>query len=162
MDGAFSYYDPLLINTLGHSIGVLLFGALVLILFSDRGRNGVSHTKLYLIAGALAFLWNLGSLLVLASWGHETRLLPGLVTFSFSILSMLPAVLLHIVLKDRRRAIIISGYGACGLAVLLHVIELIASPSRPHQIALLSSPVESDCWLPPPWCSRYEAVSENQ
>jgi two-component system, LytTR family, sensor kinase len=137
MDGSISYRDPLLINTVGHSVGVLLFGVLVVLLFKDQRHNGLRQTRLSLIAGLLAFLWNLGSLLVLASSGRETLLLEAVVTFSFSVLSLLPAVLLHLVLKHTRRAFVICGYLMSGLAVLLHLVELAEPPSRPHQAALL-------------------------
>jgi uncharacterized membrane protein len=137
MGGSISYPDPLLINTVGHSVGVLLFGVLVVLLFKNQRHNGLRQTRLSLIAGLLAFLWNLGSLLVLASSEQETLLLEAVVTFSFSVLSLLPAVLLHLVLKHTRRAIVICGYLMSGLAVLLHLVELAEPPSRPHQAALL-------------------------
>lgn len=131
------YRDPLLINTIGHSVGVLLFGVLTALLFKDQRRHAGVQTRLPLIAGLLALLWNLGSLLVLAFSANHDRLLENVVTFSFSVLSVLPAVLFHIVLKNTRRALVICGYSMSGLAVLLHVAELATPPSRPHQAALL-------------------------
>jgi hypothetical protein len=131
------YRDPLLINTIGHSVGVLLFGVLAALLFKDQRRHAVMQTRLPLIAGLLALLWNLGSLLVLAFSAGHSAWLEEVVTFSFSVLSLLPAVLFHVILRNTRRALVACGYAISGLAVLLHLIELAAPPSRPHQAALL-------------------------
>jgi hypothetical protein len=134
---AFSYRDPLLINTIGHAVGTLLFGVLVGLLIQDWRRHGVRQTRLSLTAAILALLWNLGSLLVLASSGRETPALDAVVTFSFSILSLLPAVLLHSVLRHRQKVLVWCGYGLSTTAVLLHVCELVLPSHRLHQAALL-------------------------
>src|ERR1035441_9642941 len=42
---------------------------------------------------------------------------------SFSVLSLLPAVLLHISLQSRRRAVWIGGYSLSGVAVALHLAD---------------------------------------
>jgi hypothetical protein len=41
MFGSISYRDPLLINTIGHSVGVLLFGRMMALLLTDWRHNGV-------------------------------------------------------------------------------------------------------------------------
>ena len=133
----FSYRDPLLINTIGHAVGILLFGVLVALLIQDWRHHGVRQTRLSLTAAVLALLWNLGSLLVLASSGHESSALEAVVTFSFSILSLLPAVLLHSVLRQRQKILVGCGYALSALAVLLHLCELVLAPYRLHQAALL-------------------------
>ena len=91
--------DPLLINTVGHSVGLMLFSVLVVLLISDGRRRGYKHTSLSLAAASLALLWNLGSLLVLAASSDRGGSLEALAAFSFSVLSVLPAVLLHLVLR---------------------------------------------------------------
>ena len=131
------YRDPLLINTVGHSVGILVFGAMAVLLVKDWRHNGLRQTRLSLTAALLAFFWNLGSLLVLAASGHESLALEALVTFSFSILSLLPAVLLHIVLRRRRLIWIAGGYALSGLAVLFHLCEFVLAPARLHQFGLL-------------------------
>lgn len=132
-----NFRAPLLINTIGHSVGVLLFGVLVALLFKDQRRHAVMQTRLPLIAGLLGLLWNLGSLLVLASSESDSLVLEDVVTFSFSVLSVLPAVLFHLVLKNTRRRFVICGYAISAIAVLLHLVELVTPPSKPHQAALL-------------------------
>ena len=134
---AFPYRDPLLINTIGHAVGTLLFGVLVALLIQDWRHNGVRQTRLSVTAALLALLWNLGSLLVLASSREELRVLEAVVTFSFSILSLLPAVLLHSVLRQRQRMVIGCGYALSGVAVALHWCEFVVVPYRLHQAALL-------------------------
>ena len=131
------YRDPLLINTVGHSVGILVFGAMAVLLVKDWRHNGLRQTRLSLTAALLAFFWNLGSLLVLAASGHESLALEALVTFSFSILSLLPAVLLHIVLRQRRLIWKAGGYALSGLAVLFHLCEFVLAPARLHQFGLL-------------------------
>jgi two-component system, LytTR family, sensor kinase len=132
-----SYQDPLLINTIGHAVGALLFAVLAALLFKDGRRSSNRQTRLSLMAAVLALFWNLGSLLVLAASGRDSRMLEAVVSFSFSVLSLLPAVLLHLVLRQRKRALVIAGYGVCFVAVFLHVLELALTPFQLHQWALL-------------------------
>lgn len=137
MFSTFNFRDPLTINTVGHSVGLLLFAVVVALLIADWRRNGIRQTGLTLIAASLALLWNLGSLLVLASSKGPGPTLDALVTFSFAVLSILPAVLLNIVFQCKRRVIVISGYGLGMVAVLLHVWEVILAQPRLHQWALI-------------------------
>ncbi len=137
MLGPSSARDPLLINTVGHSIGLLLFAVLVALLLLDWRRNGIKRTGLSLTAATLALLWNLGSLLVLASAANSDKTLDALVTFSFSVLSVLPAVLLNIVLQGRQKAIVLSGYALSGIAVALHLCQLTLASSSFREWALL-------------------------
>lgn len=128
--------DPLLINTVGHSVGLMLFFVLVVLLISDGRRRGYKHTSLSLAAASLALLWNLGSLLVLAVSGDPGRSLGTLAAFSFSVLSVLPSVLLHLVLRGNLKGVVVGGYMVSGAAVVLHLFELQEAPSRFHQWAL--------------------------
>ena len=113
--------NPLLINTVGHSVGLLLFSVLVGLLIADWRRNGIRQTGLTLTAATLALLWNLGSLLVLASSRASIATLDTLVTFSFSVLTILPAVLLNVVLPQRKRLIVASGYAISLVAIALAI-----------------------------------------
>jgi hypothetical protein len=80
--------DPVLINTTGHAAGLLLFGFIIFLLIHDRRAQGIRQTRLSLIAAALAFGWNAGSLIALASHGESTILIDALMTASFSVLSL--------------------------------------------------------------------------
>jgi two-component system, LytTR family, sensor kinase len=111
--------DPVLINTVGHSAGLLLFGLILILLVRDWRAHGVRQTKLSLAAAALALTWNAGSLIALAS--HAPAMV---VIFSFSALSLLPAVLLHVALQGKRPTIVVAGYIVSACAVVLHFDNL--------------------------------------
>jgi two-component system LytT family sensor kinase len=81
--GAGRYRDspPLFVNAICHSIGVVVFGLLCLLFAVDYQRTRANHHLLPAIASGLAFLWNLGSVIVLARGatpGAETDLLTAL------------------------------------------------------------------------------------
>src|SRR6202795_408364 len=56
---------------------------------------------------------------------------------SFSVLSLLPAVLLHISLRSRPRFLWVSGYAVSGIAVALHIGDLATGARKFHYAALL-------------------------
>src|SRR6202795_1542272 len=56
---------------------------------------------------------------------------------SFSVLSLLPAVLLHISLRSRPRFLWVSGYAVSGIAVALHIGDLATGAPKFHYAALL-------------------------
>lgn len=130
--------DPLLINTVGHSVGLLLFAVLVGLLIADWRRNGIRQTGLTLTAATLALLWNLGSLLVLASSHASLATLDTLVTFSFSVLTILPAVLLDVVLQQKNRLVVAGGYVISCAAIGLHLYELVLADPELHGWAAYS------------------------
>src|SRR5882724_7686497 len=97
----FNLRDPVLINTIGHSAGLLLVGLIIVLLIRDWRAHGVRQAKLSLAAAVLALSWNAGSLVALAS--HY-----GIVaTCSYSVLSVLPAVLLQVALRGKNSTIVI-------------------------------------------------------
>jgi two-component system, LytTR family, sensor kinase len=101
--------DPVLINTIGHTAGLLLFGLIIVLLIRDWHGNGIRQARLSLMAAALAFSWNMGSLFVLASHDSTSLLIGIVMAGNFAVLSLLPAVLLQVVLKGRQRAIVAAG-----------------------------------------------------
>lgn len=124
MQSALTTHEPLLINTIGHSTGVLLFG-LSLYFLSRYHRT----SALSIAAAALALVYNLSSLLVLA-YPNEA-----LVAIATSALSTLPAVLVHLSLRERFPWIVRAGYALSGISVLLHATEQFTA--TPHRTALL-------------------------
>src|SRR5690348_10953857 len=92
-----TWHDPILINTIGHTAGVLLFGLIIALLIRDWRSHDMRQIKLSLIAALLALGWNIGSLTVLGSPDAGFRVIEIVVTASFSMLSLLPAVLLQVV-----------------------------------------------------------------
>jgi two-component system LytT family sensor kinase len=135
-----SLRDPVLINTIGHSAGVLLFGFIIVLLLRDRRSHALPdlrETKLSIVAAALAFGWNVGSLIALGASNPDSLSMRIVMTASFAVLSMLPAVLLDVALHGQLRMFTNVGYVISSLAIFLHVMELFVRGSTAHQLALL-------------------------
>ena len=126
-------HEPLLVNTIGHFTGTLVFGVFLYLLVRARARSG----RLTLAAAALAFLWNLTSLLVLALGQSNRSAGELLVALGTSALSLLPAVLLQVSLGGRFRALVYSGYAVGGVAVAIHGSEHLLPVRDWHRVALL-------------------------
>lgn len=108
MPDRLSMHAPVLINTLGHCAGAIVFGILLYFLLIDRRRDPDQRRVLPTIAAALALFWNIGSLVGMAT---EPGDIPAdaIIAASFAVLSLLPAVLLHISLGSRWTPITIAG-----------------------------------------------------
>jgi hypothetical protein len=132
-----SIHEPVLVNTIGHSAGAVIFGMLLYYLLVNRRRSGEGRSGLPVAAAALAMLWNLGSLVALAAGRNGGWIAGVIVAASFSVLSLLPAVLLHISLQSRRRTLWIAGYVLSGVAIVLHVGDLLIQAPSLHYAALL-------------------------
>lgn len=132
-----SWRDPILINTVGHWAGVLLFSVTILLLLRNWRLHGIKRVKLPLIAAGLALGWNLGSLIILGWPGANPILLAMVITASFSMLTILPAVLFQVLNRGRHGLITTAGYCVSIGAASLHVIELFSTNGGMHQIALL-------------------------
>src|SRR6266849_4062413 len=100
--------EPLLINIVGHAGGALIFGIFLALLFSGRGWSGARGRYLSGLAAALSLIWNVGSLVVLLFPALPPAVLNLVVATSFSVLSLLPAVLLHLWLEDGQRPLVVS------------------------------------------------------
>jgi two-component system, LytTR family, sensor kinase len=110
--------ESLLVNTLGHAAGVLIFSIFLFLLIQDRAARRLRGGAKSMLAAALALIWNLASLLVLG-FGART----GTDTIAFSVLSLLPAVLFDLCLAGRNRWLARTGYGLSLVAISLHVAE---------------------------------------
>ncbi len=142
MPDRLSIHAPILVNTLGHCAGAIVFGILFYLLVLDWRRNRGERDVLPGIAAALALVWNAGSLFALATPDRADPLSDAIVAGSFSVLSLLPAVLLHISLRASpvvpgRMALWIAGYVVSGVAVVLHLSDLITTAPRFHYAAIL-------------------------
>lgn len=129
--------QPLLVNILGHAAGALIFATFLVLLYSGRGWSGLRGRYLSGLAGVLALAWNLGSLVVLAWPGLPAPLLSLVVAISFSVLSLLPAVLLHVSFAGGRSTLVKVGYVLSGIAVVMHFREIWGNGAALHQSALL-------------------------
>lgn len=128
--------ESLLVNTLGHSAGVLIFGIFLYLLFQDRSARRLPGSTKSMIAAALALAWNLASLLVLGA-NRPGSLFTGLmVAIGFSVLSLLPAVLFDLCLQGRYPVLASCGYALSAVAIVLHVAELFREGAMYHRVGL--------------------------
>src|SRR5256885_4661095 len=111
--------QPLLINVLGHAAGALVFAIFLVLLYSGRGWSGMRGRYLSGFAGILSLAWNVGSLVVLAWPGLPPPVLALVVAISFSVLSLLPAVLLHVSLAGTWPAVVSAGYVFSAIAGIM-------------------------------------------
>ena len=82
--------ESLLVNTLGHSAGVLIFGIFLYLLIEDRAARRLRGSTKSMLAAALALAWNLASLLVLGASSATGAFTDATVAIGFSVLSLLP------------------------------------------------------------------------
>ncbi len=128
--------ESLLVNTLGHSAGVLIFGIFLYLLIQDRAARRLRGSRKSMLAAALALAWNLASLLVLGTNTPGSMLTSITVAIGFSVLSLLPAVLFDLCLQNRYPILVRCGYALSAIAIALHVAELFKEGSRYHQFGL--------------------------
>jgi len=128
--------ESLLVNTLGHSAGVLIFGIFLYLLIQDRAARRLRGSTKSMLAAALALAWNLASLLVLAANNPTSTFTNITVAIGFSVLSLLPAVLFDLCLQDRYRILVKTGYVLSVIAIALHVAELFLEGARFHRWGL--------------------------
>jgi two-component system, LytTR family, sensor kinase len=132
-----SIHEPVLVNTIGHCSGAVLFGMLLYFFCLNWRYDRDKRTKLPALAAALAFLWNIGSLVALGVGRQGGTTADVIVAASFSLLSLLPAVLLHISLGTEHRLLWWSGYVLSFAAIALHAADLVTRSSRLHFAALV-------------------------
>jgi len=127
-------HQPLIVNAVGHLAGTIIFGIfLVLALRGATGRRA-REDWLSVASAGLAWTWNAASFagLVLpysaAHWVLEA--------VSFSSLSLLPAVLLHLSLSGRYRIITAGGYLLSIAATTMHLCEHLLPATQLHKGAL--------------------------
>ena len=101
MPPSLANYEPLLINTVGHSAGALIFGIFLYLFLRDGKGARLGRSAMPAMAAALAMLWNLGSLIVLACAANGSGDTEMAAAFSFIVLSLLPAVLFNIALQGK-------------------------------------------------------------
>jgi two-component system, LytTR family, sensor kinase len=130
-----SVNESLLVNALGHSAGVLIFGIFLYLLIQDRASRRLAGSTKSLLAAALALLWNLASLIVLGA-DSSSQFATVIAAISFSVLSLLPAVLFDLCLQERFRVLVRLGYGLSAVTIVLHVAELFHDSSQYHRWGL--------------------------
>jgi two-component system LytT family sensor kinase len=130
-------HEPLLINIAGHAAGAIIFGIFLVLFLVDRRGARLQDRWLTAVAGGLAFLWNISSLASLAALYTKSALANPLITVSFCVLSLLPAVLLQLSLEKGPKAVWVASYSLSIGAVAFHIAALISGSSSLRSIALL-------------------------
>jgi two-component system LytT family sensor kinase len=126
-------HEALLVNTIGHFAGTVIFGIFLFLLLRDRVGARLRGSWLSVSAAGCAFLWNLGSVAVLITPANENAFATNLlIAFSFSMLSVLPAILLHLSLDRKHWPLTGAGYALSATAVGLHFWDLV-QPGRGYQ-----------------------------
>lgn len=119
-------HEALLVNTIGHFAGTVIFGIFLFLLLRDRVGARLRGSWLSVSAAGCAFLWNLGSVAVLITPTNNNAFATGLlIAFSFSVLSVLPAILLHLSLDRKYWPLTGAGYALSAIAVGLHFWDLV-------------------------------------
>jgi two-component system LytT family sensor kinase len=130
-------HEAQLVNAIGHSAGAIIFGIFLYLLLHDRSGARLRGSWLSFAAAGLAFLWNIGSLAILIVASENSRYADIVVFFCFSVLSLLPAVLLHLSLTGSFEPLVATGYGLSISAIAMHLWELFHPGLRYQQRALL-------------------------
>ena len=125
----------LLVNTLGHLAGVLIFSIFLVLLLRDRAARRLRGIK-SMVAALLALIWNLASLIVLGGNSPDAWVIRITIGIGFSVLSLLPAVLFDLCLERRFRPLVQAGYALSALAMVLHVAEVFRASASYHRWAL--------------------------
>ncbi len=135
-------HEPLLVNIVGHTAGAIIFGIFLILFFKDRAGSGFPRGSwLSFAAAALAFLWDVISLAALSISPTAPKLGAVAVAVSFAVLSLLPAVLLHLALESHVKGVVLAGYSLSVVAVVLHLLNLQEPSGAPKRIALILIPV---------------------
>src|ERR1700730_11631518 len=130
-------HEAQLVNAIGHSAGAIIFGIFLYLLLRDRSGARLRGSWLSVAAAGLAFLWNIGSLAILVAATDSSRYADIVVVFCFCVLSLLPAVLLHLSLAGSFVPLIAAGYGLSISAMAMHLWELFHPGLHYQQRALL-------------------------
>jgi signal transduction histidine kinase len=135
-------HEPLLVNTIGHSAGALIFGIFLFLFLKDRsGSRFLRGSWLSFAAAGLAFLWDAGSLAAIIAATQNNGYDGFLIAFSFAMLSLLPAVLLHLALEANLYAIVGAGYALSFTAAGMHFWQQWHPHSHARENALILIPV---------------------
>jgi signal transduction histidine kinase len=126
----------LLVNALGHSAGVLIFGIFLYLVLQDRAARRLRGSTKSLLAAVLALAWNLTSLIVLGANAPDSLFSQIIATIGFSVLSLLPAVLFDLCLQERYRVLVRMGYGLSAVTMVMHIAELFQPAARYHRWGL--------------------------
>ncbi len=130
--------SAVLINLLGFTVGVALYGLLLVMVI--RYRSGKSKVDFLLLTTAvLGLLWNTGELFsIFYRDFFQTSISPMLSAVSFSALGFLPSVVVHSAEKSKNKVGILSAtaYALSFFATVIHFQSAIFDNIAPSNFAL--------------------------
>lgn len=132
-----------LVNLLGFTVGVALYGLLLFMVMRKRKTAGRTSPEMLLLAtSALGLLWNIGELVSFVRRDFvNSEVSPVLLAASFSALGFLPSVVVHSAQKSEKSSInwlTIAAYGLSIFAAALHFHSAFAYGLAPSNLALQS------------------------
>jgi len=132
-----SPHEPLFVNTIGHSIGIVVFAVFLYLLWRDTVGTRLRASRLSVAAAALALLWNAASLLAIGLSEAGSAAAEVVVALATTSLSLLPAVLLDVSWGGRNRWTPGIGYLLSAVAIGIHWSEFVLDAPQFHWGALL-------------------------
>jgi two-component system LytT family sensor kinase len=129
-----------LVNLLGFTVGVALYGLLLAMVIRHRQVNEKFRPDLLLLAAAvLGILWNVGELFTFV-WGdfNHDQISPVFTAISFSALGFLPSVVVHSSQRENSKARLLTfmAYALSAFAAILHLESAILYGVAPSNLAL--------------------------
>jgi signal transduction histidine kinase len=119
-----------LINLLGFTVGIVLYGLLLVMVVWYRSEGQRSLDKLLVVTGALGLLWNSGEFLLFLSRDIGAAAVPPMMTaVSYAALGFLPSVVVHSAWKSHEaenaflKALTFLAYGFSITASVLHFLS---------------------------------------
>ncbi|MEZ5402405.1 MAG: sensor histidine kinase [Bryobacteraceae bacterium] len=123
------------INLCGHAAGVALFVSF-LVLARRQSRFRIGGEGLTLFVVAMALVWDIGSIAVIAMGPGRGAVQEALATVALSALSLLPAGLFQIAMRRSFGGLVRTGYGLSAAAVAAHASEVLFARPALHQWGL--------------------------
>lgn len=130
----------LLVNLVGFTVGIALYGLLAAMVIRHRGRSGdLGVNTLLLLTAGLGLLWNVGELLVLVvrDFG-STSGLPFIAAAAYSALGFLPSVVVNSVGGGTKKInwLAYAAYLLSSFAAILHFWAAFSGAATPSDFAL--------------------------
>lgn len=130
----------ILVNLLGFTVGIALYGLLALMVIKHRGSSTSRSVELLLMTTAvLGLVWNIGELIVMIQRDFEsTKPFLFLSAAAYSALGFLPSVVVHSAQNEATRSRMPVGfaYAVSVFAAIMHFTAAIAGKPVPSAAAL--------------------------
>lgn len=134
--GGLTVHEPVLVNTIGHAAGAVVFALFLRLLAGDPAGARLGSGRLAAAAVWLALIWNISSLAAIGLRDARAPAVDTVVGIGTAALSLLPAVLLHVSLGGTHGRLYRAGYLASAVAIGIHWSEFLLGAPEFHNHAL--------------------------